>query len=49
MTGSAVRKNNNSILTHFRVIALCYFYLSGALFENYWLEFNTTSYNGQAQ
>jgi hypothetical protein len=48
LTESAVHKYNNSILTNYRVIALCYLSVSGALFENYWLEFNTTLYNGQA-
>jgi hypothetical protein len=44
---SAVHTNHNSILTNYRLIALCYFSLSGALLDNYRLEFKTTSYNGQ--
>jgi hypothetical protein len=30
LIGSAVHKNHNSILTNYRIIALCYFSLSGA-------------------
>jgi hypothetical protein len=49
LKGSAVHKSNNSILTKYRVNALWYFSLSGAYLKTYWLEFKTTSYNGQAQ
>jgi len=48
MRGSAVHTNRNSILSHYRVIALDYFsffgFLSEPYLQNYWTESNQTSH-----
>ena len=49
MRGSAVYRNHNSYKTYQWVIALWYFFLSGAYREDYWMEFDKISYNGKAQ
>jgi len=41
------RKCSN--LLNYRVIALCYFFLSRAKLGNYWMEFHNTSYNVKTQ
>jgi len=42
-------KTPELFLTNYRVIALCYFFLSTTLLENYWMDFHETLYNNKAQ
>ena len=42
-------QEHNSILPKYKVIALCYFFLSGELLKNQQMESNKTSNNVRAQ